>query len=352
MNDTASDQRMTIAASDLLMFVQKVLMSTGVPEDDARIVAECLVTANLSGVDTHGVVRLAHYICRLQNGSIRTQPKIRTERKSATMSVVDGGDGLGHVVTQHACRVAVEQGRAAGTATVVVKNSSHFGMTGYYIRHLAEDGFAAMMMTATDAFLIPFGAARPFFGTNPIAIGFPTNSIPLILDMATTSIPYGRVALAKTEARSIPLEWGLDKDGRPTDDPNQVAGLHPFAGHKGSGLAMVIDIFCNLLSGMPFGPHINKMYGNLDAPRKLGHFITVWDIAQLLPLQHFKARMSQMIEELHDLPPAEGVQRVYYPGEIEGLSREQQAAKGIPIGPGLHAELKSIGKQFNVQIPT
>jgi ureidoglycolate dehydrogenase (NAD+) len=173
----------------------------------------------------------------------------------------------------------------------------------------------------------------------------------VILDMATTSIPYGKIAIAQTEGREIPPDWGFDAEGKPTTDPNAIAGMHPIAGPKGSGLAMIIDIFCSVLSGMPWGPHINAMYGELDAPRKLGHFIAVYDIKRLMPLEMLKARLGEMLSEFNALPPAEGFERVYYPGQIEGLQRERRRAEGIAIDPGLYEELGSLGERFGVPFP-
>jgi len=341
-----------VDAEALARFAQRVLEHVGVPPEDAARVADCLVAADLSGVDSHGVVRLAHYVRRLQNGTIKARPDITFERTAPGLGVVDGGDGLGHVVTFHACGRAAELCREAGTSAVVVRNSGHFGMAGYYVRRLTEQGLAGMVMTTTDALLIPFGGSKPFFGTNPVAIGFPTDGMPLILDMATTSIPYGKVALAMKEKRPIPPEWAFDEDGQPTSDPARAAGLHPIAGPKGSGLAMVIDIFCSLLSDAPFGPHINKMYGEIDRPRGLGHFIAAWDVSRLMPLSAFKARLSQMIDELHDVPAAEGLTRVYYPGELEGLRREQNRAEGVAIEPGLYAELRKLGETLGAPFPS
>ena len=274
----------------LFAFVENVLVQVGVPREDAHIVADCLTTANLSGIDSHGVVRLAHYIRRLQNGTIKTRPEIVFERTGPATGIVDGGHGLGHVVTYRACDHAMLLADEAGSGIIAIRNSSHFSMTGYYVKRVVERGYAAMMMTDTDAFLIPFGGRKAFFGTNPIAFGFPTDGIPVILDMATTSVPYGKIALAKTEGKPIPAEWGFDGDGNPTTDPSKVAGLHPVAGPKGSGLAMIIGIFCSILSGMPWGPHINKMYDEMDQPRRLGHFMWVLDVKRFLPLEDFKAR--------------------------------------------------------------
>lgn len=340
-----------VASQKLLRFIERVLMAVNVPQEDAAIVAECLVTANLSGIDSHGVIRLAHYVRRIENGTIKTRPELRFERAAPALGLLDGDDGLGHVITYRACTEAMRLAEEAGSGTVVISNSSHFGMTGYYIKRMVSAGYAAMMMTATDAFLIPFGGRKPFFGTNPLAIGFPTDGIPLILDMATTSIPYGKVALAQVEGKPIPPDWGFDEEGNPTTDPNRIAGLHPIAGPKGSGLAMVIDIFCSLLAGMPFGPHINKMYGELDQPRKLGHLVAVWDIGRLLPLDVFKQSLGQMITELNAIPPAEGFSGVKYPGQVEGERRQQREANGIPLDPGLYQELAELGARFEIPFP-
>jgi ureidoglycolate dehydrogenase (NAD+) len=326
-------------------------MAVDVPEQDARIVAECLTTANLSGIDSHGIIRLSHYVKRLQNGTIKTHPNMRFEQTSPSTGVMYGDDGLGHVVTYSACTEAIRMAKENGSGTVVVRDSSHFGMTGYYINRITSEGCIGIMMTDTDAFLIPFGARKPFFGTNPLAVGFPTDGIPVTLDMATTSIPYGKIALAKVEGKPIPADWGFDADGNPTTDPNKIAGLHPIAGPKGSGLAMIIDIFCSVLSGMPFGPHINKMYTELDQPRKLGHFVQVLDVSRFMPLEQFKSYLGQMLEEFQALPPAQGFSKVYYPGQIEGERRALREKEGLPIDPGLYRELAELGERFGIPFP-
>ena len=340
-----------IEAAKLLPFAQKVLIACGVPSEDAHIVADCLTTANLSGIDSHGFVRLAHYVRRLDNGTIRARPVITFQRTAPSVGIVDGGDGLGHVVTYRACTEAMKLAEETGMGAVAVKNSTHFGMTGYYILRMVSEGYAAMMTTSTDAMLIPFGGRKAFFGTNPIAIGFPSEGIPVILDMATTSVPYGKVALAKVEGKPIPPDWGFDAEGNPTTDPNKVAGLHPIAGPKGSGLAMIIDIFSCLFTSMPFGPHISGMYTEMDKRRELGHFVLALDVKRFLPLEEFKRRLKQMTEELNAVPPAAGFKRVLYPGQVEGETRLRRAAEGIPIDPGLYQELEGLGKRFNIPFP-
>lgn len=347
----SATQPIQIAYGEFSSFIVGVLRAAGVPKEDASIVADCLLTANLSGVDSHGVVRLAHYIGRLDNGTIKKRPQLNFERVAPSMGIVDGDDGLGHFVSYHATTRAMELAAEAGCGVVSVRNSSHFGMAGFYILRMAAEGYIGLVMTATDRFLVPFGARKTFFGTNPIAFGFPTNNIPVVLDMATSAIPYGKIALAKVEGKPIPADWALDADGNPTTDPAAAAGLHPIAGPKGSGLAMVIDIFSSILAGMPFGPHINQMYAEMDEPRKLGHFIMALDVRRMMPLEVFQQTLHAMLNEFTALDPAEGFDRVFYPGEIEGLRREQRRAEGVPIDPGLREELTELGQRFNVPFP-
>ena len=340
-----------ISEGDFSAFIVALLNAVGVPKEDGAIVADCLLTANLSGIDSHGVVRLAHYVRRLENGTIKARPQLNFEQTAPSIGLLDGGDGLGHVVSYHATTHAMELAAQAGTGVVSIGNSSHFGMAGFYALRMAANGYIGMSMTATDRMLVPFGGRKAFFGTNPICFGFPTDGIPVVLDMATSSIPYGRVALAAVEGNPIPDTWALDADGNPTTDPAAVAGLHPVAGPKGSGLAMIIDIFCSMLAGMPWGPHINQMYAEMDAPRQLGHLIMAMDVKRFMPLEVFKQNLDEMLGEFTGLEPAAGFNRVYYPGQIEGLRREQRRAEGIPVEAGLAEELTGLGQRYGVSFP-
>ncbi len=332
----------------LKTFVESVLTACNVPEGDAQAVTDCLLYANLSGIDSHGVVRLAHYVRRLQNGTIVATPTITVTRPKPAIVRVDGGDGLGHAVTSKAVARGIDVCGEQGTAMVSIGNSSHFGMAGYYLKAITEAGLVGMVTTHTDVRIVPTGARKPFAGTNPIAYGFPTGGEPLVLDFATTSVSFGKIALARVENRPIPAEWGVDANGDPTTDPHALEGMHAIAGHKGSGLALVIDLFSSMFSGMPFGPHINRMYEELEAPRKLGHFVTLWDIGALVPIDDLVERMDRYIAELHGLPRANPQVPIYYPGEPEALRRAERLRAGIPLEPGLVSELVELGVQLGV----
>jgi len=172
-----------------------------------------------------------------------------------------------------------------------------------------------------------------------------------VLDMSTTSIPWGRLALAQKEKRRIPKEWGLDERGEPCDDPVLIRGLHPIAGPKGSGLAMLIDVFASLFAGMAWGPHIVQMYGQLDRPRGLGHFVAAWDIGALGDPAAFGKAVDAMIAELTSLSPAEGHEQVYFPGQIEAITYRRRSQEGIPVEPGLLDELHALGERLGVPPP-
>lgn len=346
-----------VSVTNLREFVSSCLEARGVPTQDASVAADVLLTANLCGIESHGIVRLPHYVRRLENGTIVADPVIEIERTSPTSAIVDGGNGLGHVVAFRATEMLAELTASSGTASVVVRNSSHFGIAGYYVRRLIEHGFCAMAMTPSDALLVPFGGTKPFFGTNPVAMGFPPPIIdgielaPVVLDMATTSIPYGKIIVAQQEGHPIPSDWGLDSEGNPTTDAERIVGLHPVAGPKGSGLAMMIDLFTSLLAGMPFGPHIHGMYREMDRPRKLAHFFTAWDLARFRPVEEFAQDLGRMVTELREIPPKDGFDRVCYPGEIEGERMEDRSAQGIPITPELKHELVELAHKLRVSHP-
>lgn len=347
-----SNSSLRVSSKDLERFVQAVLRTRGVPEGDAGIVADCLVSANLSGIDTHGVVRLAHYLRRLDNGSINPDPKISFDQPASAVLRVNGDNGLGHVVAQRAAVRGTDICKVHGTASVAIGNSSHFGPASYFLLEAVRRGMGGMVVSHTDAIVVPHGAGKPFFGTNPIAFGFPTPTEPFMLDISTSTIAYGRIELAKVEGKPIPTDWAVDKEGRPTTDPQAVVGMHPLAGHKGSGLAFVVDILSSLFSGMPYGPHITRMYHEMDKPRNLGHFMVFWDIDRFVKLDVFKRRIGEMIDELHELPLFEGFSRVYYPGEIEGERRKDRAARGIPLEEGLFSELQEVAKAADVPAPS
>jgi ureidoglycolate dehydrogenase (NAD+) len=335
------ENEIIISSNDLNELCIKKLVNYGLSHEHARIVADVLVHANLRGVDSHGVNRLEHYIKRLESGGLNPTPKIGKKNTGPCSAVVDGDDGFGHIIAKEAMDHAIELAKQNGIGMISIINSSHCGALSYFVNQAAEQNMIGVMMVNTDKFVVPFGAAHPFFGTNPIAFGFPANLKPIIFDMATSQVAVGKILYAKQLGKSIPTDWAVDEEGNPTDNPSQVAALNPAGGPKGTGLAMVIDVFSGLLTGSAFGPHVRQMYGDYNQARKLGHFIMAINISSFTESSIFKSRIDQLIDELHQLQPAPGHQSVLVPGEPEQLREIDRLKYGIPVPESTYTFLTS-----------
>ncbi|MFB5191948.1 ureidoglycolate dehydrogenase [Alicyclobacillus fastidiosus] len=326
----------------LRSLVAEKLEQVGVPAGDAATVADVLVHADLRGVHSHGVLRTEHYVRRVCEGGLNIHPDIAFQNTGPVTGVLDGDDGFGHVIAKQAMRHAIELAKNNGLGAVGVINSSHCGALSYFVNQAVEENLIGMAMTHTDTNVVPFGGARPFFGTNPLAFGFPAGrNKPIILDMATSEVAFGKVLAARDEGKQIPATWGVDQVGDPSTDPFQLVSLLPFGGAKGYGLALVVEVLSGLLTGSAFGPHIVPMYGDYDKMRKLGHFFCAVNPAFFTKEESFLQAMDQMIEEIHQVPPARGVDRVLVPGEPEQQNEERYGARGVPIAESVYQYLMS-----------
>lgn len=334
---------------ELYSFCIQVLTATGFNDTDAHTVAESLTHANLSGWDSHGVARLPHYLRRIEQGSIRTRPDMHLERLAPAAARLDGGHGIGHVVMTKAADDAVEQAAESGASWVSVCNSSHCGTLSYMGRRIVQAGMIGVVFTHVDPMVVPFGASQPFCGTNPICLAAPgSGGRVLCLDMATSVTPWNSIENAATEGVPIPAGWAVDLDGNETLDPKQVVGLNPMAGYKGSGLGLMIDVLCSMLSDSPFGPDIPKMYGNLGEHRRLGGLVGAIDIRRFVPLDRFQQRIDDMLERWGALRPAKPGGRVLYPGEPGEINRQHRLAEGLPLGLQLIEDFNQIAKKMGV----
>lgn len=340
-----------VDADTLQSFCETVLVRQGLPSSDATQVARHLVMTNLRGTDSHGIARLPHYVRRLRAGSIRSRPDIRFERLGASIGRVDGGHGLGQLVMQRATEEASALARESGSGWVNVVNSSHCGALAPFGLWLADRDLIGIVLSHVDPMVLPFGAAAPFCGTNPICITAPgTEGRHLCLDMATSIAPWNVVANAAAEGVPIPQGWAVDESGRPTTDPGQVHALHAFGAHRGSGLGIMIDVLCSLLGGGPYGPDIPKMYGDLGQQRRLGGIVGAIHIAGFLPPDVFRTRATELMNRLGRLPPAEGNDRVRFPGEPELEITASRSRDGIPIGVGVLRELNDLARDCGMPL--
>lgn len=332
-----------INAGKLTAFTSGCLEKLGLAAADARLVAETLVTANLRGVDSHGVVRLPHYATRLRNGSVKARPEITVQRPGASTAVVEGDAGMGQLVAARAMNEAISLAKTTGVGAVVARNSSHCGACAYFVEMAVDEGMIGVALTHTDPIMVPPGMKRIFLGSNPIAFGAPgAGGAPLIVDLSTTHAAWGKVLVARQEGKPIPPDWAVDAAGRPTTDASRAVGLAPTGAHKGYALALMVEILCAHLAGVPFGLHVTKMYGELGKPRNLGHFMLALDPGRFTDSKEFAAQVTRLIQEIH-------AEKAMVPGEPERLTAERREKEGIPIGEATLAELNALAAALGTE---
>ena len=336
----------------LRTFCAGALRAAGLLPEDADTVADSLVSANLRGIDSHGVARLPHYMRRLKTGTIRTRPNITTERLGPAVARVDGDHGPGQLVMVRAADEAMALARDAGAGWAAVKNSSHCGALAYYGLRIAKADMIGLVFTHATPLVIPFAAAEPFSGTNPICVTVPgRDGQTLCLDMATSKVTGNSIKNAAMEGVEIPPGWGVDAHGRDTTDPGQIKALYPIGTYKGSGLGIVVDVLCALLGGAPFGPHVSQMYDDLDKPRLLGGMVGAIDIGRFVDPDAFRGRLSTMLGELQALRRIDPDMPVLYPGQPEVNRQKQRQSEGTPLGLNLLQELKDLARDYGVAWP-
>ena len=345
-----------VAHEALVTFSAELFMAAGLPETDARLVTDTLVASSLRGIDSHGIARIPHYLRRIQQGSIKPCPQIVSQKLSASTALVSGDHGLGQLAMCRATEAAIELAQQTGAGWVSVNESSHCGALAYYGLKIADAGMIGFVFTHVDSMVIPYGARKPFCGTNPICITAPRASRgagqhktgAACLDMATSKIPWNVVVNATIENASIEQGWGVDREGNDTTHPEDVTGLYPFGGYKGSGLGLMIDILCSLLSGAPFGPDIPVMYGDLKQQRHLGGLVGAIDISRFVPVEQFCARMEELLGRWNTQTPQQEGERVLFPGEPELIERENRLQNGIPVGQNVLGELNEAADFYGV----
>ena len=307
------------------------LEKAGVPPPEARLVAQSLVQTSVWGVDSHGVLRLTHYLRRLTLGSIKAAAAPVVMRTGPVTAQVHGEDGLGIIHAALAMEVAIEMAKEHGAGIVGVGHSSHCGAMQLYTRMAAREHLVGIAMTHSSSIVVPHGGKQKYFGTNPVSIAVPRAAgEPVCLDMATAQVAWNKVLNARIEGRALDEGVAVDEHGVPTTDASRAqAGIPlggPIYGYKGYGLAFVIDLLCGVMNGMTFGRHINGMYEELDQPRKIGHFLMALDPGRLAGAETLEATVDAVITDLR----TQG-EDILYPGEPEERAQRERLVTGIPI---------------------
>ncbi|MFD1607227.1 ureidoglycolate dehydrogenase [Oceanobacillus luteolus] len=322
--------------------IKNKINRAGLNEEHAEVVADVLTHADLRGIHSHGAMRVEYYAERIAKGGINPNPNIKFEKTGPASGVLEADGGVGHYMAKKAMEEAIKMAKEVGVAVVGVKNMSHSGALSYFVQQAANEQMVALSMCQSDPMVVPFGGAEPYYGTNPIAFAAPSSSGDnIIIDMATTVQAWGKVLHARSKNESIPDTWAVDENGEPTTDPFKVKALVPIAGPKGYGLMMMVDVLSGILLGLPFGKHVSSMYEDLTAYRKLGQLHIVINPEFFGDKQVFLDKVTQTIEELHEIKPAKGFDRVMYPGEPEILRSKAYEKDGIEIVDDIYEYLES-----------
>ncbi len=323
--------------AELRDLASRALRSGNVAEPEAEVVVEALLEAELRGRPTHGLLRLPGIVRRF-GGRGPTQVSIVAD--GGCWLRVDGGDGIGYVVAQRAVAWAGERARTHGLALVGVRRATHCGMLGYYTGELARDGLVAIMMADCGAMVAPFGATSAVFGTNPISIAFPHDPFPVLVDMGTSAATFGDVLVALREGRLLPEGAAYDASGQPTCDPAQAraGALRPFGGHRGSALALAVQVLSGALVGADTLPAKGVNYGL---------FLLAIDPGVLGDRSEFEAGVSAVVSAVKSARSAAGAQEVLVPGERAWRERERRLQEGIDVPAELLAEVSSLAGEVS-----
>jgi len=350
MSQTATPQR--IPAERVAAFIARALRAVDIPEADAASIADLMTRADVNGSDGHGVFRLPQYIRRIKGGAVNVRPDIRVVREAPAMAVVDGDNGMGHLVMRRATELAIEKAKTAGIAWVGAKWSNHAGPASLYASMpLAHDMIGLYLAVGNANHLPPWGGLDMLLSTNPIAVAIPAgDEAPVVLDMATTVAAYGKVKTKAQRGEMMPEGWMMDRQGQPLLDPKRSneGFLLPIGGYKGYGLALIFGMLAGTLNGAAMGRDVVDFNADDTTPTNTGHSICAINIAAFQPVAEFKASVDALVRDIRSSERLPGVDRIWLPGEQSVSKRAERARDGIPMPDALLASLDQLAAELKV----
>lgn len=321
--------------------------------DVARHVVASLIQTSLRGVDSHGIELLPHYVRALDSGRINADPRYRFEQTGASTGRLDADHAFGHASGAAGMQHAIELARAAGIGAVTVYNSTHFGAAAYFALLAANEGLIGLSFTHADSLLLTHGGRRAFFGTNPICFAAPCASEePFCLDMATSQVSWNKIVRRRESGAPLGEGWAFDEDAEPTTDAEAARTLAPAGSYKGFGLSMMVEILCGVLTGMPAGREITRMYADpIEQKRLLGHFFMAVDVARFIDPDAFRSRLQAMMEEVRREPRKDEAVPVLVPGDPEKMTFVQRSAEGIPLSRTAYDKFVALAREAGDPFP-
>jgi ureidoglycolate dehydrogenase (NAD+) len=342
-----------VSAEDLREFCVEAMRKSGMREKDSRTAADVLVTTDVFGVHTHGTKQLRNLLKNLRLGGLNAKASPKVVAEGPAWGMIDGHYAMPMVTSCMAMKLAMKKAKKSGIGYAAVRHSSHFGAAGYYAMMAAKEGMFGLAMTNVDPCMTVPGAKAKILGTNPIAYASPAGKEkPVFLDIATSTVAASKVFAARTLGKTIPDSWLVDENGVPTTDPNKfgVGALLPMAGHKGYGIALMIEILCGVLTGSAVTKEVKVWVSDFDKPADQGHAFIAINIGTFMPIRKFKDRMDRLIREIKTSPKADGVDQIYLPGEIEWLKREKALKEGIQLPDDVVANLVGVAEDIGLDV--
>lgn len=346
-----SEKEVIIQADALESYVTALFEKTEMNQADAAYCAQSLIQTNLWGIDSHGVLRAPIYLERLISKAMNPTPDIKKIRGFGALEVLDGDDGMGFVVGRKAMKRAIDLAEQYGVSAVGVVRSNHFGAAALFAKMATKKGLIGIVMTNVIPNIVAPGGSRPITGNNPIAFGVPTfRAFPFMLDISLSNVAGGKILLASKKGEKIPFDWATDKNGRPTDDPDEAfAGfLLPVGGHKGLGLSYVVDILSGLITGGVYQHAMKSMYKHRDEPSLTCHFMIAINPLALMSREELENRMTDFYQTIKESPMWDDSREMMLPGEIEHRTAVARRANGIPIPINLYNDLLALGEKLGV----
>jgi L-2-hydroxycarboxylate dehydrogenase (NAD+) len=342
------------SATAIASLIKDAMSVVGLPDADAKNVAELMLEADLTGADAHGVFRLPQYVRRIKAGGVNPKPSIKVERTAPATAMVDGDNGMGHLVMQRAADTAIGLARENGVAWVGARRSNHAGAAGTYAAMALPHDMIGIYSAVANANHMPaWGAAESLLSTNPIAIAVPAGEEPpVVLDIATTVVSYGTVKAYKLQGKPMPEGWMVSaNDGKPiTDSAKSAEGLlMPIGGHKGSGLALVLGLLAGVLNGAAFGREVVDFNADDESACNTGHFIIALDVSRFLPIDAFKAQIDRQLRDLKCSAVLPGFDSIRLPGEQRQARRADRSANGVPVFPEVVKQLDRLAAELKIK---
>ncbi len=333
-------------------FIASAFSAVGMPAEDARRVADLMTEADLQGSDGHGMIRLPPYIKRIKAGGINLRPDIRIAEERAATALLDGDNGMGHLVMSRAAEIAAQKARVAGIGWVGARFSNHAGPASLYARMALPHDMIGLYFAVGNANHLPaWGGLEMLLSTNPIAVAVPTlNEPPVVLDMATTVAAYGKVKAKAQRGEMMPEGWMIDRLGKPLLDPKRAEEgfLLPIGGYKGYGLSLIVGLLAGTLNGAAMGRDVIDFNHDAESVTNTGQAVAMIDIAAFGDAKEFKARVDTLVRDLRDSERMPDVERIWLPGEQSHARRIAYALEGIPLGAALHQLLDALTAELGI----